>query len=98
MIIVAVTHLVNKPYIAAREYALYLFVAVIAFLTMILLLYIQRAITPSYAVIIPLSLKEHRESRSNQMYPRRSWIVAIVSALIAALAVAAAVWIKVTSK
>jgi hypothetical protein len=51
-----------------------------------------------YAVIVPLSLDEYRQSRSSQMYPRRSWIVAIVSAVVAAAAVAVAIWVKVTSK
>jgi hypothetical protein len=51
----------------------------------------------SAAVIIPLSLDEHRQTRANQTYPRRSWIVAMIAAIIAALAVAAAVWIKLTS-
>jgi hypothetical protein len=59
---------------------------------------LQRENTPSYALIIPLSNTEHNQSHLSQMYPRRTWIVAIVSAIIAVLAVAAAVWIKVTSK
>jgi hypothetical protein len=52
---------------------------------------------PSYAMIVPSSLSGYRQSLSSQTYPRRSWIVAIISAIIAALAVAAAIWIKVTS-
>jgi hypothetical protein len=59
----------------------------------------DRASKPSsYAVVIPMSLHEYRQNRSNQMYPRRSWILAIISAIVAALSVAAVVWIKVTSK
>jgi hypothetical protein len=58
----------------------------------------QRENALSYALIVPSSLDEYRQSRSNQMYPRRSWIVAIVSAIIAAFAVAAAIWVKLTSK
>lgn len=46
----------------------------------------------SYAVVLPLSLAEYRESRSSQTYPRRSWIVAIIAAIIAAAAVGVAIW------
>jgi hypothetical protein len=52
----------------------------------------------SYAVIIAMSRDQHRQLIASQVYSRRSWIVAIVSAVIAALAAAAAVWVKVTSK
>lgn len=52
----------------------------------------DRARESSYAVVVPLSLTEHRQSRSSQIYPRRSWIVAIVAAIIAAAAVGVAIW------
>ena len=58
----------------------------------IIAFFVDRASMPSYAIVIPLSLKEHRENRSSQMYPRRSWIVAIVAAIIAATAVGVAIW------
>jgi hypothetical protein len=51
----------------------------------------------SYAVVIPLSLDEHRQSRSSQTYPRRSWIVAIIATIVAAVSVGVAIWIYIHS-
>ena len=51
----------------------------------------------SYAIVIPLSLAEHRQMHAAQKYPRLSLVVAIISAAIAILAIGAAVWIKLTS-
>ena len=44
------------------------------------------------AVIVPLSLAEHRQSQSNQMYPRRGWIVAVVAVIVAMISAGAAIW------
>jgi len=38
----------------------------------------------SYAVIVPLSLAEHRQNLSSQVYPRRMWIVGIVTMVVTA--------------
>jgi hypothetical protein len=38
----------------------------------------------SYAVIVPLSLAEHRQNLSSQVYPRRTWTVAIVAIIVTA--------------
>jgi len=51
----------------------------------------------SYAVVIPLSIDEYRQNRLNQTYPRRIWIVAIVSAIITVISVGVLIWSKVTS-
>lgn len=51
----------------------------------------------SYAVIVPSSLAEHRQSQSSQMYPRRSWIVAIVAVIVALVSVGVLVWSKIFS-
>lgn len=73
--------------------ALYSFVGLVGFFIWSLKYVIPSSIIPlSYAVIVPLSLAEHRERQSSQMYPRRSWIVAIVAAMIAATAVGVAIW------
>jgi len=38
----------------------------------------------SYAVVTPVSLAEHRQNLSSQVYPRRTWIVAIVTMVVTA--------------
>jgi len=38
----------------------------------------------SYAIVIPLSLAEHRQMHATQKYPRRSWIVAILAIIVTA--------------
>lgn len=58
---------------------------------------VQRSKKSSYAIIEPMSQAEYRQRLATERYPRRHLIVAIVSAVIAVLAIAAAVWIKLTS-
>jgi len=59
--------------------------------------YIALARRSSYAVVIPLSIDEYRQNRLNQTYPRRIWIVTIVSAIITVISVGVLIWSKVTS-
>jgi len=59
--------------------------------------YAMLARRSSYAVVIPLSIDEYRQNRLNQTYPRRIWIVAIVSAIITVISVGVLTWSKVTS-
>jgi hypothetical protein len=47
----------------------------------------------TYAIIEPATLADYRQRASTQTYPRRSWIVAILSTIIAVAAIVAAVWV-----
>lgn len=84
-------------------YILLLYIAIIGLGTIIMALVLARSHKwywneSSHAIVVPMSREQHRQQLSTEKYPRRSWIVAIISAIIAAISVAALVWIKITSK
>lgn len=82
----------NKPVSTAREYIIIGVASLFSILASVFMWRDLRANKSSYAIIIPLSRDEHRQLSANQKYPRRSWIVAIFSAVIAAVAVGVAIW------
>lgn len=73
----------------------------IGFLTFALILYIlynwdKKFKQSTYAIVVPYSRDEYRRNELSQKYPRRSWIVAIVAVIIAAISIAANVWLVLT--
>lgn len=47
----------------------------------------------TYAIIVPHSRDEHHRNELSQKYPRRSWIVAIIASVIAAISIVANIWL-----
>jgi hypothetical protein len=83
---------VNKPVHAAHEFVIIGTASVFSILAGVFMWRDLPANRWSYAVIVPMSREEHRQLIASQMYPRRSWIVAIIAAMIAAVAVGVAIW------
>jgi hypothetical protein len=83
---------VNKPIYTVREFVTIGAASVFSILASVFMWRDLPANQSSYAIIIPMSRDEHRQLTASQKYPRRSWIVAIVAAIIAAAAVGVAIW------
>jgi hypothetical protein len=85
----------NSP---LHDYSSSIMLSVIGITMSVLVFRFALRSTSSYAVVVPLSLADHRQKVSAEKNPRRNLVVNVILAVITAISVGVAIWTTVTSK